>query len=344
MKPLTKLTGFVALAVVPFGMAQAQDFSGDAIELRDFIATTQVIVGDSDEISVAITPGAADKEPVLARLEGDTVVLYSEKEPDKKNFWRNMNWERHGEDAFKVFLRDYPTIQVTVPQGTDVTIDGIASHLTIDSIMGDFVSEETIYVEGTVGSMDSADVHITGSGELAFASIANDLKARISGSGDLSFDTAASAELLISGSGDIDINEIADDTSAKIRGSGDIDVKSITGGATLDISGSGDIKTGKVGKGVAATIKGSGDIEVAELNGPSSASITGNGDIKFRRGRAEDLEVRITGSGDFEFGGLATNPSVRVGGSGDVTIDDYEGSVNVRGGGDVRIGDLTFER
>ena len=340
----TIMAGFAAASTFGALALEPQEFAkNNPLELRDFIGTTEVVVADVDKISVDITPGKSNKEPVLTALKNGVITIYSEKEPDKKRFWRKMNWERHGNDAFKVFLKDYPSILVTVPEGTDITINSIASYLTIGSTKANFVSEETIYVEGTVGDLDSADVHITGSGDLTFGAIDKELEAKISGSGDLTFNNAATALLSISGSGDININEVRGDTKVIIRGSGDIDVASILGDAVLSISGSGDIRTGKVAKGVQASIRGSGDIEVGEVNGPASVSINGNGDIEFNGGRAENLEVRITGSGDFDFDGLATNPTVRISGSGDVTIENYEGKVSVKGG-DVTIGNLTFEK
>jgi hypothetical protein len=340
----TAVTGLAVASMMAASAQGTQTFSkNSSLELTDYIGTTDVIVADVDQISVTITPGDGDKEPVLAEVKNGVVTIYSEKKPDRKNFWRRMNWERHGDEAFQVFLKDYPSIQVTVPEGTDITVDGIASYLTVGSTNADFVSEKTIYVEGSVGDVERADVHITGAGELTFGKVTNDLEAKISGSGDLSFNSAATADLSISGSGDINVNEVLGDTSAAIRGSGDIEVTSILGSADLSISGSGDISTGKVGKGADASIRGSGDIQVAEVNGPSSVTISGNGDVDFKGGRAEDLTVKITGSGDFDFNGVAVNPNVRIGGSGDVNIDAYEGKVSVKGG-DVTIGDLTFER
>ncbi|MCI5046227.1 MAG: DUF2807 domain-containing protein [Aquisalinus sp.] len=334
---------FLLAATLYPAQAETENYDADELVLEDFIATVSIITGQADRISVSIDNGTAGKEPVLIEERGDAVRLYSDEKPDQRTFWRNMNWKRHGKDAFKVFLEDYPVVQITVPEGTNISIDGVAAHLTAGNLNSDMNIGSTIYVEGAVGNLTSADIRITGGGDLQFASIAKGLKAQIAGSGNLSFNDVQSAELSIAGSGDIDIQEIAGDLTASIRGSGDIVTGDINGASEFRIAGSGDIKAGRAMGGTDISIRGSGDIDISEVNGPSEVGITGNGDVDIRKGRAEDLRVRISGSGDFKFNGLATNPDVSISGNGDVFIREYEGSVRTSGSGDITIGDIRID-
>lgn len=316
----------------------------DTIELRDFIATVVIVADDVDETSISIDNGDAGKEPVRVRKTGDSIEVYSDEEPDQKAFWKKMNWHRHGDDTFKVFLEDHPVVEITMPRGTRVEIDGLASHLTVGNTDGDFTVASTLYVEGTVGNVRAADIRITGAGELDFASVSESLEAKIAGSGALSFNMVQSADIGIAGSGDIDITEVAGPLSADIRGSGDITVGKIAGQSEFRIAGSGDIEAGKISNGADISIRGSGDVVVSEINGPSAVSITGNGDVEIKNGRAEDFKVKITGSGDLEFNGIATNPDIRLSGSGDVFIKDYEGNLTMKGNsGDITIGDVRID-
>ncbi len=325
--------------------AETSEFPGtNTLVLRDFIATVSVVTDDVKDISVTIDNGDAGKEPVLVRQTGNSVEVYSVDEPDQRAFWKQMNWHRHGEDTFKVFLEDRPIVQITVPQGTSVELDGLASHLSVGNTDGAFDVTSTLYVEGNIGNVSSAKVRITDAGELNFASVAGALDATIAGSGTLSFNKVKTAEIGIAGSGDIQINSIDGPLSADIRGSGDIDVGDVVGKTDLRIAGSGDIEVGKIRGGADISIRGSGDIIVNEINGPSSVAITGNGDVEIKNGKAENLKVRITGSGDFDFNGLATNPDIRLSGNGDVFIKDYEGSLSTKGSsGDITIGDVQID-
>ncbi|WP_306250887.1 GIN domain-containing protein [Parvularcula sp. IMCC14364] len=340
---LAGLTLLLVSAISPAASATETFTGSDRIVLEDFIATVSIMTGDGADISVTIDNGSADKEPVQAEQNGNAVRLYSNEKPDQRTFWRKMDWQRHGKDAFKVFLEDYPVIQITVPEGTDLSLAGAAVHLTVGNINGDVQIGNTLYVQGTVGNVKAADIRITGGGDLIFASVAEDLEARIAGSGSLAFNNVQSADLSIAGSGDIDVKKIAGNFRADIRGSGDIITGDIEGESIFQIAGSGDIEAGNVNGGADISIRGSGDIVINELNGPSEIGITGNGDVDIRRGRAEDLRVRISGSGDFKFNGLATNPDVSISGSGDVFIREYEGSVRTSGSGDIIIGDIRID-
>ncbi|MCI5043612.1 MAG: DUF2807 domain-containing protein [Aquisalinus sp.] len=337
--------GFLLITAVTFpAQAEIQNFEGvEELILEDFIATVSITTDQTDNISVSIDNGTDGKEPVLIQESGNSVRIYSKEKPDQRTFWRNMDWQRHGKNAFKVFLEDYPVVQITVPEGTDISIDGVAAHLTAGNLNSNMTISSTVYVEGAIGNLSSADIRITGSGDLIFASVAEGLTARIAGSGSLSFNDVQSADLGIAGSGDIEIKEIADSLTANIRGSGDIVTGDIRGVSSFQIAGSGDIKTGRIAGGTDVSIRGSGDIDIGELNGPSEVAITGNGDVDIRKGKAEDLRVRISGSGDFKFNGLATNPDVSISGSGDVFISEYEGNVRTSGSGDITIGDIRID-
>jgi hypothetical protein len=122
---------------------------------------------------------------------------------------------------------------------------------------------------------------------------------RISGSG--SFEGALSPvktmELRIDGSGDLMANVETDELKVWVYGSGDVKCEGAAGDVGVNIKGSGDVDLRKVKARTAqASIAGSGDIKLnvsEELN----AKISGSGDISYA-GNPEKIEKSISGSGD----------------------------------------------
>lgn len=102
-----------------------------------------------------------------------------------------------------------------------------------------------------------------------------------------------------------------------------ITVISLTG---LDISGSGDITaTGVSGSLLGVEVSGSGSIEVPEPESSSvSVAISGTGDVVLS-GTAEELDLSISGSGEYQGDGLVTETAdVSVSGSGNAVVNVTE--------------------
>jgi len=109
---------------------------------------------------------------------------------------------------------------------------------------------------------------------------------------------------------------------------------------SLKLSGSGDVRlanTFSLVNGMSFTVSGSGDV-YGEVNAPRiRASITGSGNIEIR-GQAEDTNVRIQGSGNFD--GIkfsSKNADVSISGSGDAHLTVTKKlNVSIAGSGSVR--------
>lgn len=336
------------VSALGIGGAQAEvktsDFTGfDELRLEDFIGTVSVTIGDGEGMSVTIDDRNGGKEPVLVEKSGATVRVFSRDEPDHKEIWRQLNWQRDGSKAFRNFLTDYPVIQITLPAGTDLVADDLAAFVTIGNLDSDLTIASTIYMEGTIGNLANVDVNISGAGDLILANVTGEMNSNIAGSGSLKFDTVGSADIAIAGSGDISVRRVGGPAEVDIRGSGDVFLGEVGESADLDIAGSGDIEAGNVNGGLTIKIRGSGDISVGTINGPTEVDIVGNGDVSIKDGDAADMRVNISGSGDLDFGGIASNPSVSIRGSGDVYIRDYTGKVSTNGSGDITIGNIVID-
>lgn len=124
---------------------------------------------------------------------------------------------------------------------------------------------------------------------------------------------------------DITVSELA---YAKISGSGNIIGETAFTNAddfATGISGSGDIRLEVQADEISASISGSGDIELSGSADELTIGVSGAGDIDAEDLVAQDVEVRVSGSGDCRVH-AASELDVRVSGSGDVK---YKGSPRV---------------
>lgn len=134
----------------------------------------------------------------------------------------------------------------------------------------------------TVPFKQISAVSLSGSGVLKSKNtiVAKNLKAKLSGSGDLTLDVKATDfEAHLSGSGDVVINGNADNFTSKISGSGDVDaVNLIAKKANLTVSGSGDMKV-NCSDSLYARVSGSGDIAYKGNPQSKDTKVSGSGEI-----------------------------------------------------------------
>lgn len=218
--------------------------------------------------------------------------------------------ERRGGRTFIDGRLDGDIEQCSVRNGTaTVQVDGIgrvaldqAPRIVIRTPM-DVEVEADGAVFGNIGRSGSVDLANAGCGDWQVANTAGALRVSLAGSGDLRAGTARSAEL-------------------RVAGSGDVTLVSVGEGMNVSIAGSGDVKAGRV-------------------DGPFTANVAGSGDVLVEGGQAREAKVRVAGSGDVRFAGVADSLSASVAGSGDVRFQRVSGPVNraVVGSGEIRVGD-----
>jgi hypothetical protein len=345
---LPRRLGLAAMAAfgASLGVADAADrtenFKAKAVTLKDFTGTVEIKVG-GPAVDVKLTDGARPHR-VDFSVQNDRLMIVGEERPRNYRLHREIDHDRHGEDAFRIYLEDYPHLLITAPKGTDIAFDDAVVIALVDSLESDAVVGGG-YVEAVFGDMKSADISLGGAGDISMGTIAGPLDLAIGGSGDFDAVSAASAEIRIGGSGDVRVGPVAGDAGIVIGGSGNVDLASVGGALAAAVRGSGDIFAGKVGKGADLSIAGSGDISVDRIDGPASVTIAGAGDIGVRDGRAENLKVTIAGSGDFVFGGVSTNLEASIVGSGAISIGANEGALSYAGaGGGLTVGGERVKR
>ncbi|OFX68102.1 MAG: hypothetical protein A2X12_09755 [Bacteroidetes bacterium GWE2_29_8] len=145
----------------------------------------------------------------------------------------------------------------------------------------------------------------------------------LKGSGDLYGTNAIkedNLEIKVIGSGDVKINnlEVGNNLSIGVIGSGDVNVNNLEGNIlSIDIVGSGDVFVAGKAKTNTSSIAGSGDIKAYNLIAENTLlSISGSGDAEI--GTTQEIQGRISGSGDVKYNSSPKTINVSVSGSGRV--------------------------
>jgi hypothetical protein len=278
--------GLVLAAANVAAPAQALNgpFSGtyqaSEIVLDRLVGRVEIAVGGS-QVSLSITGRADELQAIQVSSVGAQLKIVSTK--------------RH---HFIEDPRDYAQFKLTVPQGTNLTIEDMVGEAAVGDIGGD-VKIAATSLDATIGAVKSAKLDISGSLDLTLGDVAGKLDVDVSGSADVKAGSVESAD--------------------------------------LDISGSGELELKTVRRGLTAEINGSGSVKVEAVNGPVRVDLSGSGEVAIAHGRADPLKVDISGDGEFSFGGEAVNPEVEVSGSGSIQLGSYTGKLKSQGG-DLTIG------
>jgi hypothetical protein len=121
--------------------------------------------------------------------------------------------------------------------------------------------------------------------------------------------------------------------------SGDTRIGDVGGDLNVTVKGSGDILCGSV-RSAALSISGSADVHIREVTRRLSAAISGSGNIKVKSGTVTALNVAISGSGKFGFGGVAETANLALSGSGNINVGKVTGECIKRctGSGKIVVG------
>lgn len=192
--------------------------------------------------------------------------------------------------SYAVYITQGSTESVKVEAPADV-IDHIVTEVQ-DGVLkvhnkhesgwnwGGWNSHKKIAVYVTANALNKLDV--SGSGDAYFKDgiHGNEIKIRVSGSGDvLGKLDVKTLDCSISGSGDMKISGHAESSSVSVSGSGDYEAKGLeTANTTVHVSGSGDAGI-NVTTNLEASVSGSGDVSFTGHPHNVVKSKSGSGDI-----------------------------------------------------------------
>ncbi len=312
----------VALTAASPALAEPLEFEATAVKVVNLVGSLNLAVADTPTVTFDVTGSNAAVDDVGVRLDGATLVV-----------------ARRGmiEATDRPFdAATYPTIDLTVPVGTALTIIGMDGQATIGDIAAPLVVR-VASVDLTVGNVTSAIIDRSGGGRVQIANVDQSLVARLSGSGDFIVSSIGQADIEKRGSGDINLGRVDGALRALVQGSGDIDIAE-AGAVDIEKHGSGDIRVGRVTNGLSYVSFGIGDVDVAAVNGPVVVETTSSGQVYIHDGRADPLRVVMQEYGNFTLDGEAVDPDLTAEGASVVKITSYIGDLIARGSGtfDVR--------
>ncbi|MCK6616601.1 MAG: DUF2807 domain-containing protein [Cyclobacteriaceae bacterium] len=168
---------------------------------------------------------------------------------------------------------------------------------------------------------DIEGLSVSGSGDMLVENRirCSTLKLNVSGSGSLKVETdAGDTEANVSGSGDMIVRGILASFSSDISGSGAIEMNAtVTGNASFEISGSGKAVASGKSADVDVDISGSGKVLAADLEtSKCRVRISGSGSVEIYV--KDELDAKISGSGDVRYRGNPAHVNAHSSGSGSV--------------------------
>jgi hypothetical protein len=171
-------------------------------------------------------------------------------------------------------------VEVTVPELNSVASTG-AGNVRVEDLMRG----------------DTLELRTTGPGSISAQGDADVIKITVTGSGDINFvGSCDKADLALSSPGDVHISLSAQAIAAEITGAGDVDIGGSAEELHLRLAGPGQFRgSGFTASKADITINGSGDA-VLVVEQELEARLTGSGDLRLVAG-SPVIDAKTTGIG-----------------------------------------------
>lgn len=136
-------------------------------------------------------------------------------------------------------------------------------------------------------------------------------------------------ELEINGASDIRSEVNFAQSKLVVTGAGDVEALDL-GASEIRVSGAGDIKAQHLGP-AQIVLNGAGDVDIAEVSEKLEVTINGAGDLDIGQGAINQLNLHLTGAGDFKAKQLVTETAeITMSGAGNAVIGHIKGQSRER--------------
>ena len=108
---------------------------------------------------------------------------------------------------------------VTVPKGVSLSVDNAAMMVDVGTNLQFVRFSDIRDVYGSVGSVGSSEIELSGEGELELGNVTGVLRTEINGSADVRGGTVGALDAFVHGSGDLDLEDIKGPAMVRIKGS-----------------------------------------------------------------------------------------------------------------------------
>lgn len=237
-----------------------QVFRAKRIRLDNLVAEVDLVVAPAEAVRVTAKGEPDALKRLQIRLVGDELQVVQTRAKGQE--WQVLGWTVFGIQTNEEEVSDLK-LTITAPAGTPYEIDDMVGKINAGDLDAP-VSIGTTSATGKIGRVKSADIEISGSGDLELAAVADGLKLAIAGAGSLkAAEVNGAVEVAIAGSGSVEIAAgTASSFNVDIAGSGEVAFKGHVVNPSVSIAGSGEVVLNTYSGGLEQSIMGSGNVRI----------------------------------------------------------------------------------
>lgn len=237
-----------------------QVFRAKSIRLDNLVAEVDLVVAPAEAVRVTAKGEPDALKRLQIRLVGDELQVVQTRAKGQE--WQVLGWTVFGIQTNEEEVSDLK-LTITAPAGTPYEIDDMVGKINAGDLDAP-VSIGTTSASGKIGRVKSADIQISGSGDLELAAVADGLKLAIAGAGSLkAAEVNGAVEVAISGSGSVEVAAgTASSFNVDIAGSGDVAFQGHVVNPSVSIAGSGEVVLNTYSGGLEQSIMGSGNVRI----------------------------------------------------------------------------------
>lgn len=246
------------------GSSIDQVFRARRVRLDDLVAEVELVVAPGEAVRVLASGKPEAIKNLQIRQVGDELQVVQSRANGQQ--WQVLGWTVFGIQANEEEASDLK-LTITAPAGTPYEIEDLVGKINAGDLDAP-LSLGATSASGKIGRVKSADVEISGSGDLELAAVADGLKLAIAGAGSLkAAEVNGAVEVAIAGSGSV---EVAAGTASSFN---------------VDIAGTGNVAFKGHVINPSVSIAGSGEVVLNTYSGELEQSIMGNGNVRILGGQ-----------------------------------------------------------
>lgn len=246
------------------GSSIDQVFRARRVRLDDLVAEVELVVAPGEAVRVLASGKPEAIKKLQIRQVGDELQVVQSRANGQQ--WQVLGWTVFGIQANEEEASDLK-LTITAPAGTPYEIEDLVGKINAGDLDAP-LSLGATSASGKIGRVKSADVEISGSGDLELAAVADGLKLAIAGAGSLkAAEVNGAVEVAIAGSGSV---EVAAGTASSFN---------------VDIAGTGNVAFKGHVINPSVSIAGSGEVVLNTYSGELEQSIMGNGNVRILGGQ-----------------------------------------------------------
>jgi len=156
-----------------------KSFDSKGLRITDVVGDVRVTVQDGP-MKVDVSGSKELVGGLTVKKEGDSLMIDGSGNVSYSVWdWRKWFDFSHIHDDYN---QGHLLIKVTVPKGTPIKISDLIGNAAVGDTYGP-ISLESVASDATIGKVSQANVSLGGSGKIAIADVAGELKLEIAGSG-----------------------------------------------------------------------------------------------------------------------------------------------------------------